>query len=136
MGHPVSDVLLKMLRNPAAQGTLIFVAAYTFTWGLWLLLFNVFSRAPVYTWLSQVSDEHVFGVAGIVSGLAMAATVLRNRFPWTAYGALIGFVFWGLIGVGYFIGDYQNTSGVTAFGVSAYSAYVYLNIRLNRNEAK
>jgi hypothetical protein len=127
-----TDMLIDRLQAPASHATLIFVAGYTFLWGLWVLLFDVFNQAQLYSVLMDIGPENVFGGAAIISGLCMAAAVLYNEYPFTGYGALIGFVFWGMIATGYFLGDYENTGGITASGVSVYSAFMYLNIRLNQ----
>lgn len=126
------DMLIERLQAPASHATLIFVAAYTFTWGLWLLVFDVFKQADLYDTLMSIGPENAFGFLAIVSGVCMALAVLYDEYPFTGYGALIGCVFWGLVGVGYFIGDYENTGGITALGISVYSAFMYLNIRINQ----
>jgi hypothetical protein len=77
--------------------------------------------------------EEAYGFVAIAVAIAMASTVFKGKYPWTAYGAMAGFSFWGMIGTGYLIGDYRSTGAVTAFGLSLYSAFVYLSIRLNRS---
>lgn len=125
--------LVDRLQESTHAGNLIFVALYTIIWGLWLLLFDVFQASSLYSWLSNIGDEKFYGIAAIITGIAMATTILRNIFPWTAYGAFLGFLFWGLIGIGYLLGDYRSTGALTALGLSGYSSFVYLNIRLNQN---
>lgn len=126
------DALAKRLSLPNSSGTLTFVAVYTFIWGIWTLVFQSFHFAKVYSWLLELGDERFYGTSAIIVGLAMAGTILKDRFPWTTYGAMLGFIFWGLVGVGYLLGDYHSTGAVTAIGLSAYSGYAYLNIRLNQ----
>lgn len=125
--------LINRLQQPAAQGTFVFVGIYTFVWGLWTIIFTSFASSKLYSWLNDIASSRTFGLIAIICGAAMVATVLRDKYPFTAYGAFLGSLFWGLVGTGYLFGDYHSTGSVTAFGLSIYSAFVYFNLRFDRS---
>lgn len=51
-------------------------------------------------------------------------------------GAFVGFLFWLVIAVGYFAGDWKNAGGITSVAMAVYCAAIYLNLRVvNHNLA-
>ena len=46
----------------------------------------------------------------------------------------IGWIHWGIIMTGYFLGDWQNTGGITAGVIMVYCGFIYINLMLNREE--
>ncbi len=110
------------------------MAIYTFLWGVWLAspFWNVFNHAALYRVLAGLAPEYVWGIAGAIVGFIMVWGVVKHSYSSLSSGAFIGFVHWFLISLLYFIADWHNTGGITALMTSAYCAFVYLNLRMNR----
>lgn len=128
------DRLALSLRKPVNTASTIIISCYTILWGAWIAnpKWQVFTHAHIYSWMNSVGPEYYWGTQAIVVGIAMTYGVIRDSYKSLMIGAFIGFLHWLLISVGYFIGDWQNTGGVTSAMISIYCAFVYLNIRINR----
>lgn len=124
-----------ILSLPLNKASTILMAAYTLLWGIWLAspFWDVFTRAPLYSALSAVFPEYAWGIIAILCGLATTWGVLHQSARSLAIGAYVGFIHWLVISGGYFIGDWQNTGGITALTIALYSALIYLNLRVNRD---
>jgi len=124
-----------LLSLPVNKAFILVISTYTLLWGLWVAnpFWEVFSRSPLYTSLNSLFPEVVWGVFAIVCGLAMSWGILHEKSDWLCRGAYIGFIHWIVISIGYFLGDWQHTGGITALTIAALSALTYLNSRVNRD---
>lgn len=132
LGAAIARVFNKPLNTSAA----IIMGGYTLLWGLWLVSpwWDVFNRAPLYSWLEDVVPyESFWGGVAICVGLAIIGGVVENTYRALLAGAFLGWLHWEIISVGYFLGDWRNTGGITAMMIAAYCAFVYLNVRVNRD---
>jgi hypothetical protein len=111
------------------------MGVYTFLWGLYLInpFWTVFDQAPIYSWLSSVAPETFWGGLAMVVGTFMIVGVMKHTYQALTLGAFVGWVHWGAISTGYFLGDWQNTGGLTSAMIAFYCAFVYLNLRINKD---
>ena len=130
-GHKFATALLK----PVNTAAIILLGAYTTLWGIWVAspFWEVFSRAPLYSWMNAVMPEIFWGLIAIAVGILMIYGVLRHSFLSLTAGALVGYFHWLVIAIMYFGGDWQNTGGITSFIVSLYCGFIWLNITKNRD---
>jgi len=133
--HQIAVNFRNILSLPLNKAATIVLSTYTMLWGLWVAnpFWDVFSRAELYTSLMNVLPEYAWGLIAICCGLAMAWGVLHTTTQWVARGAFVGFLHWIVISGGYFMGDWQNTGGVTALTIALLCALTYLNSRVNRD---
>lgn len=126
--------LAKRFGQPVNTSAAFIMAAYTFTWGVWLVHpgWDVFGRAELYMWLSSIAPESFWGGIAMLVGVLMAIGLARQTYRAVTIGLFLGFMHWSLISVGYFMGDWQNTGGITSVMISVYCAFVYLNMRMNK----
>lgn len=126
--------MAKRFGQPINTSAALILSTYTTLWGIWLILpfWDVFARADLYSWLSEVAPESVWGALAISVGVSMTYGIYKHTFKALTRGAFIGFVHWGAIATGYFIGDWQNTGGITSAMICAYCAFIYLNLMVNR----
>lgn len=126
----IADSLLKPL-NPSV---IIILGIYTVVWGLWIInpFWTVFTQAPLYSAMANIAPECVWGAVAIVSGATTIRGAVKPRFENIQLGSLIAFFHWLIIGILYLIGDWQNTGGITSLTFAAYSAIVWVNIKVNR----
>jgi hypothetical protein len=112
------------------------MAVYTMLWGFWLVnpWWSVFEHAHLYDWLAGAAPEWFWGSFALVTGALMAVGIVRHTFAALTRGAFFGFIHWGIITTGYFLGDWQNTGGITAAMIAVYCAFIYLNLMVNRGQ--
>lgn len=127
--NKIAVSLRGLLSVPLNKSSTTILALYTILWGLWVAnpFWDVFSRAPLYNALSSVAPEVVWGGIALVCGCFMLWGVLRNSVKSLTWGAFVGFMNWFVIGGGYFIGDWQNTGGITTVAIAIFCGLVYLN---------
>lgn len=127
--------LLHKLGNPINTAAVVILGVYTFIWGLWVgnPFWDAFSRADLFTALSSVFPELVWGIFALSVGSIMFYGFIRPSYRTLTRGAWAGFVHWLIIAGGYFAGDWQNTGGITALMIAVYCGFVYLNLRVNRD---
>lgn len=126
----LADTLLKPI-NPAV---IVVLGMYTVLWGCWIVspFWSVFPHAALFHIMASLASEYVWGGIAIASGLIIVRGAIKPIYWNIEIGALVAFFFWLTIGILYFIGDWQNTGGITASCFALYSALIWVNIRVNR----
>lgn len=134
----VGSWLVKKLGAPINTSAAIILGMYTLLWGLWVVnpCWNAFETARLYSALLAVLPEFCWGIFACIVGLTMCYGIVRNSYKSVARGAWAGFIHWFIIAGGYFIGDWQNTGGITAAMICVYCGFVYLNLRVNRDNLR
>lgn len=124
------------MMNPINTSAVIILGVFTISWGLFVIApwWDVFSTAQLYEYLHFLAPEWVWGAVAIVAGSIISWGVIKNSYKSLALGSWIGFIHWFLISVLYFAGDWQNTGGITVLAFAIYSAYVHLNLKINRSK--
>ena len=128
------------LLHPINPSVVILLGLYTILWGFWVAnpFWVVFPLSTLYDTLAAtsffVSPEVWWGLTAIFSGLVATYGAYRRRYRPLTYGALASWAFWFTICIFYFLGDWHSTGGITAGLLWIYSAYIYLNIRVNHKK--
>lgn len=127
------DKIARALLKPINPSIIIVLGVYTVVWGLWIIspFWSVFSAAPLYSAMSSIAPEPVWGIIAVVSGLTTMRGALKPSYKNLQLGSFIGFFHWLVIAILYFIGDWTNTGGITALAFALYSAIVWVNIKVN-----
>jgi len=117
--------------NPAA---ILILGIFTTLWGLWVAspFWDVFTSAYAYEYF-MIFPEWVWGVTSILAGIGIINGVVRSSYHSLTTGALIGFAQWFIVCVFFFAGDWHNAGGLTYLMIAVYSAFVWLNLRVNKN---
>jgi hypothetical protein len=123
------------LQQPINTSATIIMALFTFLWGCWLLspFWRVFNQADLYHNLRDVAPEEFWGAFAVFVGGVMIWGIIRHTRRALEIGAFAGWCHWLIISTGYFLGDWRNTGGLTAFMIAVYCGYIYLNLRVNRD---
>ena len=129
------DKLAKRLSKPINTAAIVIMGGYTVLWGIWVgnPFWSTFKESKQFDWLAQVAPEWCWGVAALAVGIVMCYGVIRNSFNSLSIGSMIGTIYWGLIATGYYIGDWRDTAGLTKTMICLYCAFIFLNIRMNRD---
>lgn len=132
--EPRRRKLARELLKPINTAAIVILGVFTVVWGFWVgnPWWSVFDRAPLYDAM-RIVPEFVWGAIAIITGLAMIHGVLRHSYRALLWGAKAGFYHWICISTLFFIGDWQNTGGPTALMIGIYCAFIWLNIRINRD---
>lgn len=129
--------LAKRLSQPINTAAIVIMGVYTTLWGIWVgnPFWSTFDESKQYRWLQEVvhGREWIWGAMAAAVGIVMIYGVLRNSFKSLSTGSLLGSVFWGVIATGYYIGDWRDTAGLTKTMICLYCAFIWLNIRMNRD---
>lgn len=125
------ESLATALARPINKVAAVVLSIYTFLWGVWIAnpFWDVFGNAHVYDWLSGVAPEEYWGSMAMAVGAIMTYGVIRGSRNSLTIGAFVGFIYWLIIAMGYFAGDWKNTGGITSSAMALYCAAIYLNIR-------
>jgi hypothetical protein len=125
----------KRLSQPINTAAIVIMGIYTFVWGLWVgnPFWSTFAESKQFDWLGQVAPEWIWGFTAGVVGVVMCYGVVRNSFHSLSFGSFIGSIYWGIIATGYYIGDWRDTAGLTKTMICLYCAFIFLNIRMNRD---
>lgn len=125
--------IAKALLAPVNTTGIIIVGLYTFIWGLWIAnpATDVFAAAEIYSALFAVAPEALWGCVAIVCGLLIIYGAIARRYNPSVRGALVSGLHWAMIAGFYFAGNIIDPAGLTALTFSVYSAWIYLNTKVN-----
>ena len=137
------NTLAKALLLPINPAAVIILGLYTVTWGLWVVnpFWTVFTQAPLYSAMSalapdMIPPEYFWGTIAVVCGIIIVYGALKRYYRALIVGATVAGWHWFMIAVLYFVGDWQNTGGITSLCFAVYAAFIYLNIRVNFHDHK
>ena len=127
------DKLASALLLPINPAAVIILGVYTVVWGLWVAnpFWTVFTQAKLFSVLAGLAPEWVWGCIAITCGLITTYGAIKRGYRSLIRGSAISGWHWFMICLLYFAGDPLNTGGITALMLAIYSAYIYLNIRVN-----
>jgi hypothetical protein len=127
--------LAKRLSQPINTAAIVIMGVYTTLWGVWVgnPFWSTFAESKQYDWLGSVMPEWGWGASAAAVGVVMIYGVMRNSFRSLSIGSFIGSIYWGLIAMGYYIGDWRDTAGLTKTMICLYCAFIFLNIKMNRD---
>lgn len=124
----LAEAMLKPV-NPAA---IILLGIFTVVWGFWVgnPFWNLFAHAPLYSFMG-FAPEAAWGLVATAAGLVISHGAFTRRVGALILGARVGGIFWFVVSIMFFLGDWMNTGGITALLLSVYSFFIYLNLKVN-----
>lgn len=125
---------IRAMLKPVNTAAISILGFATIIWGAWIAnpFWTVFDRAQLYSWMN-IMPEWVWGTIAIIVGIFMIYGVAKRSFSRLLFGAGLGFYHWLIIGIMYFGGDWQNTGGVISMMLATYCAFIWLNLKVNRD---
>lgn len=132
----LADKLKQAMFRPINTAAISIMGIFSILWGLWVAnpFWTVFDQAQIFSFMTIIMPEWGWGLAAIAVGAFMVNGVIKNSYRSLISGALSGFYFWLFGCLNFFIGDWQNTGGVTLFMIAMYCAYIALNLRINKEK--
>ena len=135
--------LAKALLLPINPAAVILLGIYTTVWGIWIAnpFWTVFSQAKLYHALATippaiVTPEIFWGLIAIVCGIIIIYGAVTRRYRPLITGAAVAGRHWLMIACLYFMGDWQNTGGITALIFAVYAGFIYVNIKVNFSDRR
>jgi len=130
------DGIKRALFRPINKAAISIMATFTLIWGFWVgnPMWTVFTTAPLFNAMSVLAPEWVWGTVALIVGLVMLFGVIRMSYRSLILGASTGFYFWICASIAFFLGDWQNTGGITLLMIALYCGYIALNLRMNKVE--
>lgn len=138
------EKLARALLRPINPAVAVLLGFYTTLWGLWIAnpFWTVFTQAPLYNALEQAwvvkwamvvgfSPEAFWGMIAIICGLFIMHGAMKRSYRSLIRGATIACIHWLTIAILYFMGDWQNTGGITSLIFAVYGAFLWVNVRVN-----
>lgn len=124
--------LAQAMLKPVNPTAIILLGVFTIVWGLWLAspFWTVFTSAPLYSFMNFVS-EAVWGVIAIACGLIITHGALTRTVASLILGSRTGGIFWFVVSIMFFLGDWHNTGGITALLLAVYAFFIHLNLKVN-----
>lgn len=120
--------------KPINRSAIAIIGVFSILWGFWVgnPFWGVFDQAQLYSFMMFL-PEWVWGGAAIAVGLIILYGVFRDTYRPLHNGALTGFYFWLFCSFSFFLGDWQNTGGITLLMIAIYCGYIALNLFINRD---
>lgn len=117
--------------NPTGS---ILLGLYTILWGFWISnpWWDVFDRAELYSGMQDLAPEWLWGAAAVAASIVTLYGAIKPSYRSFTIGALILAWHWGMVSLMYFLGDWQNTGGITSALIFTYAVYIFVNVRVNR----
>ena len=134
MRENIIKKLVNGLLKPINTSAVSILGIYTILWGVWVAnpFWHVFSTAALYSQLNSIAPEVFWGLLAIVIGIITMYGVIRPSYRSLTMGALAVGWHWWMISLLYFMGDWQNTGGITAGIFFVYGCFIWLNLRVNK----
>lgn len=128
-----ADKMAVGLLRPVNPYACILLGIFTFVWGLWLTLpFNTFGRATsLYSKMEIFAPEWAWGSWAMLVGVITVVTIMYKKKRWLARAHAFSAWHWATVSAMMWWGDWQNTGPVTYTFIAVYSAFLYLNIKVN-----
>lgn len=129
------DEVAQGLLRPINPTLILILGIYTVVWGLWLIApwWTVFTQAALYAQMHALAAEWVWGLFAVGTGLLTLRGAYKPSYTNLHIGAFAAALFWLVIGLMYFAGDWTNTGGITALCFFTYSAVVWVNVKINKH---
>ena len=121
--------------RPLNRSAISIMGVFSILWGIWVgnPWWSVFDRAQVFSFMTVFFPEWAWGIIAIIVGLVMMYGVAKDSYHALKNGALAGFYFWLFASINFFVGDWQNTGGITLLMIAIYCGYVALNTFINKS---
>ena len=126
-------IVLSLLK-PINPSVIIILGIYTVAWGIWILnpFWTVFTQAALYSAMNGIFGEWFWGSIAVAAGLVIIRGAIKPSYQNLHFGAFTACLHWFVIAILYFIGDWQNTGGITALAFCIYAAFIWVNIKINK----
>lgn len=131
-----TEKVAQRLLEPINPSLIVILGFYTVLWGLWIFcpFWTVFDHAILYSAMAGIGgvcSEYMWGtLAMIAGGFILRGAYVPSRTN-LMLGAFSGALYWFVVTIMYFIGDWASTGGITSLTFGIYSALVWVNIKLN-----
>jgi hypothetical protein len=134
----VLEKIQEAMFRPINTAAISILGAFSLLWGIWVSnpWWTVFDNAHIFDFMTVLMPEWVWGALAILVGCTMLFGVVRNSYQSLRWGALTGFYFWLFGAITFFLGDWQNTGGITLLMVALYCGYIALNLQINKDSFK
>lgn len=128
------DDFSEIFIKPMNVHSLYILALLCSLWGLWVgsPFWEVTDSEQVFSFLVSVAPEWMFGGVAVTIGVALFACIGLNRISCIKYLTAAAFYFWFAVSMCFFVGDWQNTGGVTNSAIALYCGYAALNLSVNK----
>lgn len=126
------EKLARAMLRPVNPVAIILLGIFTIVWGFWVgnPFWNLFAHAASYS-VMDFMPEWLWGLIALVVGVVISYGAFTRTIPSLILGSKVGGLFWFVISIMFFLGDWMNTGGITALLLSVYSTFIYLNLKVN-----
>lgn len=126
------EKLANAMLKPINPAMIVLLGVFTIVWGFWVgnPFWDVFPHATLYSAMVFMS-EGSWGLIATAAGIIICHGAFTRKVGALILGAATGGVFWMVVSLMFFIGDWMNTGGITALTISIYCACIYLNLKVN-----
>ena len=124
------------MLQPINIAAILIMGAFTVLWGLWVAnpFWRAFNSADMFSVMANYAPEWAWGTASILVGLTMIYGVWKLSYKSLTRGALTGFLFWIVVSLFFFLGDWQNTGGITYGMIAVYCGFIRINLAANKKD--
>lgn len=127
--------VLRDVLQPINTAAIVIMGAFTVLWGAWVAnpFWRAFNSADMFSVMAQYAPEWAWGCAAMAVGITMIHGVWRRSYSSLALGSFVGFLFWIIVSLFFFLGDWQNTGGITYGMIAVYCGFIRTNLYVNRS---
>lgn len=132
MGKRLDRIAAGLIR-PINPFSTIIGGVFTCAWGLWLIMpfTQVFDSARLFDGMSALGAESAWGSVALLAGMSIIIAVNQGyyRLLQSTLGSCA--IYWFIVTALMFLGDWNNTGGITYLFTAIWFGYFYLNIKIN-----
>ena len=132
------DKLAEALLKPVNMVVTGLLGIFTIVWGLWVVnpYVNSFHSAVFSQLISFIPWEWAWGLAAIGAGVLTLLGVIYDKQKTIFLGAEWAAIYWFIISIFFFLGDWTATAWLTAGFLFILSSYIYLNCKVRYDMEK
>jgi hypothetical protein len=130
--------LADAVLRPINVASVLMLGLYTLLWGFWVAnpWWSVFNSAALFGFMQALAPEAFWGCVALFCGAVITYGAVKRRYRPLTIGAGTSFAHWLMIAIFYALGDPLNTGAITSLVFALYSAFLYLNLRVNFKDDK
>lgn len=128
----IFDIIAEALLKPVNTVVTVLLGFFTISWGLWVVnpFIDSFDSQAFSALISFMPCEACWGLIAIFAGVMTLLGVWYKQEKTVFLGAESSAVYWFILSIFFFIGDWTSTAWLTASFLFVLATYIYLNCKV------
>lgn len=113
------------------------LGALTLTWGIWIVnpFLDTFPSAQIYSRSAELAPEWAWGTWATACGLIILIALFKGAHKRMVFTLGFAVWHWFVVAMMCWLGDWHNTAGITYSYIALWTAYAWLNMKVNGKQS-